>query len=133
LPPDDPVWPDFESVLTYGTWQEGAWARFQGATVRFHFGQVPVGDLRGYRPPVSMLLEHPRFSILLYVGLPPDERENWQTHLQAALQAIDKGVVSSVQSDDGSQPPIAVRFLVGEFDGSLDFLKAWQDAQTVDE
>lgn len=130
---DNPVWPDFESVLTYGTWQDGAWARFQGATVRFHFGQVPLGDLRGYQPPVSMLLQHPNYPVLLEVRLPPNERENWRTHLQAALETIDKGVVSSLHSDDGSQPPSAVRFLAEEFNGSLDFLKAWHDSRMMDE
>lgn len=130
--PDEPAWPDFESVLTYGSWQEGAWAKFQGATVRFFFGQGELGDLKGYRPPISMFLQHPRYPVLMAVVLPPDQRETWRVSLQAAFSLIENGVVSVSTPEDGPAPPPSVRFLAGEFDGSLDFLKAWQNLRMVD-
>jgi hypothetical protein len=132
LLPDDPVWPDFESVLTYGTWQDGAWARFQGATIRFHFGQGIFGDLRGYRPPVSMILQHPRYPVLMKVGLPPDQRENWRDHLAMALNLIDESIVGEIVPDGGREPPVTVRFLAAEFNGTPEFLKAWRDARTTE-
>jgi hypothetical protein len=108
---EDPDWPDFESVLTYGTWQEGAWAEFQGTTVRFFFGQGELGDLKGYQPPVWMYVQHPRYPVLMAVGLPPDQRETWKASLQTALSLIDDSVVSVEKLDDEFSPPPSVRFL----------------------
>lgn len=125
--PASPVWPDFEAVNTYGTWQDGARASFRNVPVRFFFGQVPMGDLTGYKPPVQVIARHPDLPITVTLTLPPGQHEQWQSQLETAFALVSESVVTTDQTAECSNPPKGVRFRLNPYrEDLLRNLRDWK-------
>lgn len=125
--PASPVWPDFEAIKTYGTWQDGAWASYRNVPVKFFFGQVPMGDLTGYKPPVQVMAHHPDLPITVTLTLPPGQHEQWQSQLETAFALVSESVVTTDQTAECSNPPKSVRFRLNPYrDDLLWNLRDWR-------
>lgn len=125
--PASPAWPDFEAIKTYGTWQDGAWASYRNVPVRFFFGQVPMGDLTGYKPPVQVMARHPDLPITVTLTLPPGQHEQWQSQLETAFALVSESVVTTDQTAECSNPPKSVRFKLNPYrDDLLRNLRDWR-------
>ncbi|MGL4309765.1 MAG: hypothetical protein ACRCSU_04705 [Paracoccaceae bacterium] len=130
--PASPVWPDFEAIKTYGTWQDGAWASFRDVPVRFFFGQVPMGELTGYSPPVQIMARHPDLPITITLTLPPGQHEQWQSQLETAFSLVSESVVTTDQTAECSKPPKSVRFRLNPYrDDLLRNLRDWRKSVRV--